>query len=65
MLNSSLIGLVENWIALRGQKFSRALLLGKSIKIQSISQSRSEQIGNYRLLRNKNFTQRLLYSLIT
>ena len=65
MLNSSLIGLVENWIALRRQKFSRALLLGKSIKIQSISQSRSEQIGNYRLLRNKNFTQRLLYSLIT
>jgi hypothetical protein len=65
MLNSSLNGLVENRIALRHQKFSRSLLLGKSISIQSISQSRSEQIGNYRLLRNKNLTEKILIDEIT
>jgi hypothetical protein len=60
MLYSDLSGLVDERIANRHSMFVRSLLKGRSISIQSISETRAEQIGNYRLLQNNKLTEQLL-----
>jgi hypothetical protein len=60
MLYSDLSGLVDERIANRHSMFVRSLLKGRSISIQSISETRAEQIGNYRLLQNNNLTEQIL-----
>lgn len=60
MTHPDLTGLVEDRIVNRHSLLVRSLLKGKSISIQSISSTRAEQIGNYRLLQNNNLPEHVL-----
>lgn len=51
---------IDKRIRERHSTFSRALLFGRKVSIQSISRDRAEQIGSYRLLHNPRLTEELL-----
>lgn len=51
---------IDSRIGFRYKTFSRSLLLGNKVSIQSISQNRAEQIANYRLLNNPKLSEEIL-----
>ena len=62
---ANLTGKVEPRISSRHSKLVNSLYKGRSISIQSISETRAEQIGSYRLLHNENLTEPILIDEIT
>ena len=51
---------IDKRIKVRYASFSKSLLFGNKVSIQSISQNRAEQIANYRLLHNPRLSEDLL-----
>jgi hypothetical protein len=51
---------IDSRIRCRYASFSRSLLYGNKVSIQSISQNRAEQIANYRLLHNPRLSERIM-----
>lgn len=62
---ANLTGKVEPRLSSRHSKLVSSLYKGRSISIQSISETRAEQIGSYRLLHNENLTEPILIDEIT
>ncbi len=53
-------GKIDKRLEVRSKSLSRSMLANCSTSIQSISSSRADQIGNYRLLHNTTFTEAIL-----
>lgn len=51
---------IDSRIRCRYKTFSKSLLFGNKVSIQSISQNRAEQIANYRLLHNPKLSEEIL-----
>jgi hypothetical protein len=64
MINSNLDGYVEKRISDRHKKLSQSLYFKQSVSILKISETRAEQIGSYRLLKNVNLKEEILINEI-
>jgi hypothetical protein len=64
MHHANLSGLIDPRLSNRHSSLVKSLFKGRSISIQSISDTRADQIGNYRLLQNSSLSEAMLISEI-